>query len=196
MRRLAVVASLVLAILAVDATAAGAKVPPFEMEVSATTVAPGDPITVTITLDPQAGDFPAEELTGLIGFGVRPPEGVTRRPLTEHHDVPLPRVGEGVYEGTIEAPAEPGAYVITPFPTVLRFEDSPVSDRYPTPIEITVTNSPTLAKGSVWSLALVVGLAGLVIVGRRYRSAVGSVPPRARRGAAPRRPHHRIDAPM
>lgn len=168
MRRLAVVAVLALVAVVVGMSPAWAKIPAFEMQVSPSTLSPGEPITVTVTLE-TTNDFPAEDLTGLIGFAPRPSDGGAIRPLSDATEVPLPRVRQGVYRGIIQAPDEPGAYVVVPFPRAMGFEDSASTDPYPEPAVVTVTDGPLLGNVA-WPLTALAGLAVIVIVGRHRRA--------------------------
>lgn len=173
MLRLAVVTVTTFLILAMPGSTAMAKTPPFEMEVSPGSVAPGDTVTVTIRFDTE---FPAEDLNGLIGVAPRPPGDATIRPLSNHIEVALPSIGPGVYEGTFTAPDEPGDYLVVPYPTVIGYEGSSAEDQYPDPATVTV-NEPSSFDGlALWPMVVAIGVAGLVLV-RRRRPRVGAEQP-------------------
>ena len=172
MGRFAVAALMSCLVLVLPGSAALAKTPSFEMEVSPASVSPGDTVTVTVRFD---AEFSAEDLNGLIGVAPRPPGDATLRPLSNHIEVALPRIAPGVYEGTFTAPDETGDFLVVPFPTVVGFEGGSTEDQYPDPATVTV-NEPSSFDGlAQWLTVAAIGIAGLVLV--RRRQSVGSDQP-------------------
>lgn len=165
-RRTTVVVILTLVVAAFGASGVRAKTPvPFDIEVSSRTVASGDRITVTI--HSAATDHPDEVLAQLVGLMPRPTDDEIIRPVTGHIEVGLVRIRPGVFQGIVKAPNRAGEYVIVPYPTATAWG---TADVFPDPAFITVNGRSWLASRAA-QVAVVVGLAAMMIALRRLRSA-------------------------
>lgn len=147
------VAGMALACLGVTAAPAVAKMPAFDLVVSPERPAPGETVTVRVTIyqdrernEIARGGLQSERLENLVG--VYPSASLTDaewKPLASHDLLTLHHVAPSVYEGSFVAPDE-GSVVVAPFPGVMGY-DPEEGERlgYPAPVTVTVgsSSSPT-----------------------------------------------------
>ena len=142
---------LVFGVLAAVAMAAPAqaKMPGFDVRLSATSGAPGTTLSVAVVVEAfrSKGARGPSDLDGLLGL--LPASDVTDvgRPAVYSRPalIDLRRTRPGRYTGAITLPAEPGNYVIIPFPQEYRASGPRPLAGYPRPITVTAAPLQPLA---------------------------------------------------
>ena len=174
---------LVLGVLAVVAvgTPAQAKMPGFDVRLSAASGAPGTPLTVTVVVEAfrSEGAPGPSDLDGLLGLLPAGDVTYVGRPAVGARAtlIDLRRLRPGRYMGAVTLPAEPGSYVIIPFPQEYRAAGPRPLAGYPRPITVTAVplrraQAPLAPAGSPWAWVAVPAAgvaAGLAGFGYRRR---------------------------
>lgn len=158
-----------LLLLLATALPASAKMPPFEMEVELQ----GDTVHVEVTITGDESlihDFDSSDLDGLLA--VLPADQVDEegRPqlvLGGGTDVPLSRVGRGIYQGSVEL--EPGRWAVVPFPDVRGALRGSLEGWYPATVEVEVKDEAI----AIWPLA---ALGVVMAIAWGFRAAAGVRP--------------------
>lgn len=135
---------IVAAVLVLAGSPASAKVPPFCVELSPSTVEPRSVVEVTVTFvssnceDAVVTEFPGGVLDGVLGLYPVAELGDNGRPIGGgYRPIDMSRGSSGVYTGQVRAPAEAGRFAIVAFPQ----SRQPLPDLYPQPTTLKVVPS-------------------------------------------------------